>query len=182
MSDDASLKASYGKNVRIADTVIISSDVSIGKYTYVNPHSTLENCKIGNYCSISSEVNICPGEHDLYAISTYPLFARDGRPKRAPVIIGNDVLVPLNAVILKGVHVGNGAVIGAGAVVTKDVERYEIVGGVHAKHIGWHFVVEARDRIEQSMWWEKKPDEIKAIAKDKYVMRDGNRLNVRTST
>ena len=180
-SDDASLKACYGNGVSIADTVIVSSDVSIGKYSYVNPHSTLENCTVGNYCSISAGVNICPGEHDLYAISTHPLFARDEIPKRAPVVIGHDVLISLNAVILKGVHIGNGAVIGAGAVVTKDVEPYEIVGGVPAKHIGWRFDPETRERIEQSRWWEKEPNEIKVIAKDKHVIKDGNRLNARTS-
>lgn len=181
-SDDASLKACYGNGVSIADTVIVSSDVSIGKYSYVNPHSTLENCTVGNYCSISAGVNICPGEHDLYAISTHPLFARDEIPKRAPVVIGHDVLISLNAVILKGVRIGNGAVIGAGAVVTKDVEPYEIVGGVPAKHIGWRFDPETRERIEQSRWWEKEPNEIKVIAKDKHVIKDGNRLNARTST
>ena len=180
-SDDASLKACYGNGVSIADTVIVSSDVSIGKYSYVNPHSTLENCTVGNYCSISAGVNICPGEHDLYAISTHPLFARDEVPKRAPVVIGHDVLISLNAVILKGVRIGNGAVIGAGAVVTKDVEPYEIVGGVPAKHIGWRFDPETRERIEQSRWWEKEPNEIKVIAKDKHVIKDGNRLNARTS-
>ena len=164
-SDDASLKACYGNGVSIADTVIVSSDVSIGKYSYVSPHSTLENCTVGNYCSISAGVNICPGEHDLYAISTHPLFARDEIPKRAPVVIGHDVLISLNAVILKGVRIGNGAVIGAGAVVTKDVEPYEIVGGVPAKHIGWRFDPETRERIEQSKWWEKEPAEIRAIQK-----------------
>ena len=164
-SDDASLKACYGNGVSIADTVIVSSDVSIGKYSYVNPHSTLENCTVGNYCSISAGVNICPGEHDLYAISTHPLFARDEMPKRAPVVIGHGVLISLNAVILKGVHIGNGAVIGAGAVVTKDIEPYEIVGGVPAKHIGWRFDPETRERIEQSKWWEKEPAEIRAIQK-----------------
>ena len=164
-SDDASLKARYGNGVSIADTVIVSSDVSIGKYSYVNPHSTLENCTVGNYCSISAGVNTSPGEHDLYAISTHPLFARDEMPKRAPVVIGHDVLISLNAVILKGVHIGNGAVIGAGAVVTKDIEPYEIVGGVPAKHIGWRFDPETRERIEQSKWWEKEPAEIRAIQK-----------------
>ena len=160
MSDNASLRANYGKHVRIADTVTISSDVSIGKYSYINPHSTLENCFIGNYCSISAGVNICPGEHDLHAISTYPIFRRKDIPKRAPVYIGHDVLISLNAVVLKGTHIGNGAVIGAGAVVTKDVEPYEIVGGVPARHIGWRFDPETILRIEQTKWWENEPEEI----------------------
>lgn len=162
-SDDASLKARYGNGVSIADTVIVSSDVSIGKYSYVNPHSTLENCTVGNYCSISAGVNICPGEHDLYAISTHPFFARDEMPKRPSVVIGHDVLISLNAVILKGVHIGNGAVIGAGAVVTKDVEPYEIVGGVPAKHIRWRFDPETIRRIENTEWWQEEPGRIREI-------------------
>ena len=165
-SFDASLEARYGKNVSIEKNVTISADVSIGKYTYVNPHSTLENCRIGNYCSISAGVNICPGEHDLRSISTYPLFEREAFTKRAPVAIGNDVLISLNAVILKGVHIGNGAVIGAGAVVTKDVKPYEIVGGVPAGHIGWRFDEDTIHRIEQSEWWEKEPDEVREIQKE----------------
>ena len=162
-SFDASLDATYGRNVSIEKNVTVSSDVSIGKYTYVNPHTTLENCSIGNYCSISAGVNICPGEHDLQSISTYPLFEREEKEKRAPVIIGHDVLISLNVVVLRGVHIGNGAVIGAGAVVTKDVRPFEIVGGVPAKHIGWRFNEETIRKIEESVWWEKEPDEIRTI-------------------
>lgn len=78
--------------------------------------------------------------------------------KRAPVTIGNDVLVSLNAVILSGVTVGDGAVIGAGAVVTRDVAPYEIVGGVPAKHIGWRFEETERQQIADTGWWNLDRD------------------------
>jgi len=68
-------------------------------------------------------------------------------------VIGHDVLISLNAIVLSGVTVGNGAVIGAGAVVTKDVKPYEIVGGVPAKHIGWRFEEMEREMLENSQWF-----------------------------
>ena len=175
---DASLKADYGKKVMISKNVIVSADVSIGKYSYVNPRTTLENCTIGNYCSISAGVNICPEEHNLHAFSTHPLFERKERKRRKPVIIGHDVLISLNAVVLSGVHIGNGAVIGAGAVVTKDVLPYEIVAGVPAKHIGWRFDEETIKRIEKTNWWQNEPNKIKDIqiqvfSNDKDTCRKG---------
>lgn len=170
---EASLSAKYGDEVMVSSGVVISPDVSIGKYTYINPRTTIENCIIGNYCSISAGVNICPGEHDLQALSTHPRFERKDRRKREPVIIGHDVLISLNVVVLSGVHIGTGAVIGAGAVVTKDVLPYEIVAGVPAKHIGWRFDPETIKRIEETEWWKYEPDKIKTI-QIKLMSKDQN--------
>lgn len=156
-STQASLNASYEKHVHIAPQTIVTDDVSIGKYSYVNTLSSIENCTIGNYCSISSGVWICPAEHAIRHRSTHP-FAADNTVKRAPVVIGNDVLISLNAIILSGVTVGDGAVIGAGAVVTKDVQPFEIVGGVPAKHIGWRFDEAERARIADTGWWNCDKD------------------------
>ena len=166
---DASLRAHYDKEVMISKSVIVSADVSIGKYSYVNPRTTLENCIIGNYCSISAGVNVCPGEHDLQALSTHPFFERKDREKREPVIIGHDVLISLNVVVLSGVHIGNGAVIGAGAVVTKDVLPYEIVAGAPAKHIGWRFDPDMIKRIEKTEWWKEEPERIKEIQEQLFL-------------
>lgn len=152
-SINADLSAKYGKGVSIDKNTIIEPDVSIGKYSYVNKNSSLENCIVGNYCSISSLVYINPYEHALNFRSTHP-FCDIGREKRKKVIIGNDVLISLNCIILEGVSIGNGAVIAAGAVVTKDVEPYEIVGGVPARHIGWRFNKEEIKRIQDTKWWE----------------------------
>ena len=155
-STEASLQASYGQHVHIAPRTIVTDDVSIGKYSYVNTGSSIENCTIGNYCSISSGVWICPFEHDTRRRSTHPFTGSVA--KRDPVTIGNDVLISLNAIILSGITVGDGAVIGAGAVVTKDVAPFEIVGGVPAKHIGWRFEEEESQRIAQTGWWNYDRD------------------------
>ncbi len=149
----ASKKAIYEHHVGVEENTIVSEDVQIGKYSYVNTNSSIENCHIGNYCSISSGVYICPSEHNIYLRSSHP-FIESFEQKRKPVSIGHDVLISLNVIILKGVNVGNGAVIAAGAVVTKDVLPYEIVGGIPAKHIGWRFSAEEIKSIESTHWWE----------------------------
>lgn len=151
-SSKASLKATYGKGVLIAENSIVTDDVSIGMHSYLNKNSSLENCEIGNYCSISSGVYINPFEHELRKRTTHP-FAGGPIEKRKKVKIGHDVLISLNAIVLEGVNIGNGAVIAAGAVVTKDVEPYEIVGGVPSKHIGWRFTEVERKKIVQTNWW-----------------------------
>lgn len=161
-STKASLKATYGKGVLIAENSIVTDDVSIGMNSYINNNSSVENCEIGNYCSISSGVYINPFEHDLYKRTTHP-FAGEATEKRNKVKIGHDVLISLNAIVLEGVNIGNGAVIAAGAVVTKDVEPYEIVGGVPSRHIGWRFTEVERNKIMQTNWWF---DDIEVLEKN----------------
>ena len=150
----ASTKAKYGRDVLIDYNTVVEENVDIGDYSYVNKNSYIENCTIGKYCSVSSGVFICPAEHTLSNISTHPFFEPENKKiQRKPVVIGNDVLISLNAIILEGVTVNNGAVIAAGAVVTKDVKPYEIVGGVPARHIGYRFTDEEIESIENTEWW-----------------------------
>ncbi|MEH7012381.1 CatB-related O-acetyltransferase [Neobacillus niacini] len=158
----ASIKAKYGSKVLISDTTVVEDNVKIGNYSYVNRGSYIENCTIGNFCSISSGVYISPFEHDYKLRTTHPIVRlNQAPPSRPQVHIGNDVLISLNAVILEGVRIGNGAVIGAGAVVTKDVKPYEIVGGVPAKHIKYRFSPEEIDYLEDLKWWDWDIEKIK---------------------
>lgn len=161
-SINASVKANYGRGVMIDKDTIVEDNVSIGDYSYINKNSSVENCIIGKYCSISSGVYICPFEHDLESISTHPLFEmKETREKRRKkVVIGNDVLISLNAIILEGVNIGNGAVIAAGAVVTKDVEPYEIVGGIPAKQIGYRCSEKTIEYLNGYQWWDLSRKEI----------------------
>lgn len=151
-SYNASLKAKYGQAVRVDSDVRVAGDVTIGDYSYVNHDSSLQNCDIGKYCSISSNVNICPYNHNMKGITTHPIGDVQRTIKR--VTIGNDVLISLNVVILEGVHIGDGAVIGAGAVVTHDVGKYEVWGGVPAKFIHHRVPDETqRDALSKLQWW-----------------------------
>ncbi|WP_234463862.1 CatB-related O-acetyltransferase [Paracoccus caeni] len=110
------------------------------------------------------------GEHPVDTLSSHPIFygasngfripdkigvARDfSAARHTPPIIGHDVWIGANAVITRGVKVGTGAVIGAGAIVTKDVPPYAIVGGVPAKLLRMRFDEETVAKLLASEWWD----------------------------
>jgi len=146
-SDMASLKAHYGKNVRVDPGTIVTEDVSIGDESYVNRNSSLENCEIGKYCSISEGVFISTWEHNYKAVSTHPFAESEEfrKRKRDKVIIGNDVWIGLRA------------------VVTKNVMPYEIVGGIPAKHIKWRTDPETIQFLEEYRWWDKSKEQLEGI-------------------
>lgn len=103
----------------------------MGSYSHINRGCTIDargNIKIGDNVSISHGVFIMTGSHDHQA--------KDFLGKFLPIDIDDYVWIGVGAVILQNIHIGKGAVICAGAVVTKDVGAYEIVGGVPAKKIG----------------------------------------------
>ena len=157
-SSCASVHAVYGASSRIGEGVFVDKDVIIGDYSYVNRDSTVEKCDIGRYCSISSGVRINPWNHDLRHCSTSPYLGGSDKDIRERVMIGDDVLISVNVVVLSGVRLATGAVVAAGAVVTKDVEPYEIVGGVPAKHIGWRFDASQREALLKTKGLKGKPE------------------------
>lgn len=120
--------------------------VDVGNYSY-GPLKILswggenEHLTIGNFVSIAEDVEFVQGgNHRLDTITTYPIKAMISENEieaisKGPIIVGDDVWIGRGAKILSGVVVGQGAVIAAGAVVTKNIDPYEIVGGVPAKHI-----------------------------------------------
>ncbi|WP_445776043.1 CatB-related O-acetyltransferase [Shewanella sp.] len=142
---------------------------SIGKFTYFAGKGTVSNAIIGSYCSIADGVKIGIGLHPLDWISTHPstyskntifpyrLFSRT-RPftESETVTIGNDVWIGLNVIILDGVNIGNGAVIAAGSIVTKDVENYAIVAGVPAKTIRYR----EQSELTSIPWWDLDDDSL----------------------
>jgi acetyltransferase-like isoleucine patch superfamily enzyme len=129
--------------------------------------------RIGSYCSIAEDVQfLVGGNHHPEWVSTFPFRAtfglpgefEDGQPaSRGPVTIGNDVWIGLGALILSGVTVGDGAVIAAGAVVTKDVRPYAIAGGNPAREIRRRFSDEQVDALLEARWWEWPEEELISI-------------------
>ena len=131
------------------------SKVSVGNFTYgelkVISFNNNYKLEIGNYVSIAQNVTfLLDVEHNTSTISTYPFKAKvlcegDEAKGKGDIIIDDDVWIGYGATILSGVHIGQGAVIAAGTLVTKDVEPYSIVGGVPAKMIKHRFSADVID-------------------------------------
>lgn len=126
----------------------VADRVSVGKGTYgtltVHNNNPKARLVIGNYCSIADEVSfLVANEHNGKAVSTYPFpFFLDRYCEmgfRGDIVVGDDVWIGYRATILSGVTIGQGAMIAAGAVVTRDVPPYAVVGGVPAKVIRYRF-------------------------------------------
>lgn len=184
----ASVRNSFlGKNVKIGDFSRISDSVfgqnvdlqrfamiynsQMGDYSYVGRNFTCWYAKIGKFCSISWNVGIGGANHDYNRISQHAfLYAPQfGMIDSNPIYhrfdssceIGNDVWIGCNAVICRNVKIGDGAVIAAGAVVTKDVEPYTIVGGVPARFIKRRCSVDLAEKMINLEWWNLNPQLIK---------------------
>lgn len=147
----------------------------IGRYTYISSRTGVIHAEVGSFCSIAANVSIGGGAHDLNAVSTSPVFNK-GRNilKRnfaqiefAPfktTKIGNDVWIGNRSLVLQGVTIGDGAVVGAGAVVTKDVEPYTIVAGNPARVIRKRFDDETIARLLELRWWDMSEKELEKYA------------------
>ena len=156
----------------------VSMNGSIGAYTYARPDTNLQGVwAIGRYCSIANGVYIGGGEHPTDWLSTHPFQYGQAsvsqkwskrkdfpfRTKPKPVMlgaIGNDVWLGARSIIRRGVTVGDGAVVGAGAVVTKNVPPYAIVAGTPARVIRYRFPPETIDRLRRVQWWNYTADSL----------------------
>ena len=137
-------------------------DVGDGVYGPLNVlmhNKGAERLRIGNFCSIANNVTfVLASEHPYRGISTYPFKVKLGMQEleavsKGDITVGDDVWIGLNAIISSGVKIGQGAIVAAGSVVTKDVAPYSIVGGNPAKFIKWRFEDEAlRNRLDKLDW------------------------------
>jgi acetyltransferase-like isoleucine patch superfamily enzyme len=155
--------------------------VEVGEYTYGNPRvlhwGEKANLKIGKFCSIAEGVIIFLGGNHRYDwVTTYPFSALNkewseasniaGHPAtRGSVVIGNDVWIGFGATIMSGVKIGDGAVIGARAVITKDVAPYSIVGGNPAREIKKRFSDDKIEKLLEIEWWNWSIEKIKSNMK-----------------
>lgn len=152
----------------------------IGNYSYCNKNCLVQNAIIGNYCSIANDVLIGLGRHPLDKFSTSPVFYKKNNVLKSnnidvkdtnfdeykPIKIGNDVWIGARAIIMDGVTIANGAVIAAGAIVTKDIPAYAIAAGVPSKIIRYRFRDTVIQKLEESKWWEKEPKKLSLLMKE----------------
>ncbi len=169
--------------VRLWGTSIINKDCSIGAFSFINSETTIfPQTHIGRYCSIGKKCEIAPGDHPLDWLSTsvfqygmhshFPDHNEDciqitrQSEDNSQTTIGNDVWIGSLSLIKRGVTIGNGAVIAAGSVVTKDVPPYAIVGGVPAKVIKYRFDEEIIAKLLTLEWWTLLPEQMKDVMFD----------------
>ena len=160
--------------------ILVSADprVSVGEMTYGNPRFMLwdqsERIEIGKYCSIAEDVTIFGGgEHRTDWVTTYPLRIAFGSPlahtdghpaTKGPTRIGNDVWIGYRAIVMSGVTVGDGAVIAAGAVVSRDVPAYAITAGNPARVKSLRFAPEIVAELLEVKWWNWPLERVEASA------------------
>jgi acetyltransferase-like isoleucine patch superfamily enzyme len=161
----------------------IDGRVTVGAFTYGVGHDTVllfkdsDRVHVGKYCSFAHGVKvIASGEHNYRAVANFPFYAHflsEGAEKdtfsKGDVRIGNDVWIGMRATILSGVKVGDGAVIAAGAVVTKDIPPYAIVGGVPAQVINYRFSKEVISALLEIKWWDWDDETVRKNIDDFYL-------------
>ena len=174
------------KTVTYVKPTITNPNIIVGEFTYfsdtdfekhVTHHYEFNGDKliIGKFCQIAAGVNFVMNgaNHQMNAVSTYPFYIFEGwdeplpdksdMPLKGDTVIGNDVWIGQNAVILPGVHIGDGAIIGLNSVVGSDVPPYTVVAGNPAKPIRKRFDDELIELLERLQWWDKPVDEINTL-------------------
>ena len=166
-------QSKIASNVHILENCVINHS-SINSYSYIGKDCQVQHATIGRFCSIGSYVSIGLGSHPINNFSTSPLFYRKKNTlniklvehdldfkEYKPINIGHDVWIGTRALIMDGVNIGNGAIIAANSVVTKDVPPYSIVGGAPAKIIRYRFDEAKITNLLNSNWWEMNLLDIK---------------------
>ena len=175
----------YDKEIYVKPT-IKNSNIIVGDFTYIadsefESHVTHhyewngDKLIIGKFCQIAAGVEFVMNgaNHQMNAVSTFPFYTLEGwdmeppaasdMPLKGDTVIGNDVWIGQNAVILPGVHIGDGAIIGANSMVGSDVSPYTIVAGNPATEIRKRFDDELIQLLLDFKWWNKSVEEINQL-------------------
>jgi len=172
-------RTSLGEYVGVRRRASISGS-DIGRYSYIGEDCLIANAQIGSFCSIAPGVTIGGGTHPSRDwVSTAPVFygMQESRQEACFVsktlfdgncrtVIGHDVWIGFGAIILPGVTLGNGVIVGAGAVVTKSVPDYQIVAGIPAKCIRDRFAADEIAWLQETQWWNWSEEKLRQMAPD----------------
>jgi virginiamycin A acetyltransferase len=164
-------EVSVGKNCLI-HKALLSGSIEIGRNTTINGpatefHSMIHPIKVGSFCSIARQTAIQEVNHNSNTVTTY--FIRKNvfqegvnadAISKGPVIIGNDVWIGTQCVILSGVTVGDGAIVAANTVVNRDVPPYAIVAGTPAKVLRYRFDQNIIEQLLELQWWNWTDEKI----------------------
>ncbi len=175
----------YDREIYIKPTVK-KPNIIVGEFSYIadsdfESHVTHlydwngDKLIIGKFCQIAAGVEFVMNgaNHQMNAVSTFPFYtleawnmeppAPDDLPHKGDTVVGNDVWIGQNAVILPGVHIGDGAIIGANSVVGSDVAPYTIVAGNPARVLRKRFDDTLTDLLLRFRWWDKPVEEIDCL-------------------
>jgi virginiamycin A acetyltransferase len=175
----------YDKEIYVKPT-IQNPNIVVGDFTYIadsefETHVThfypwsKDKLIIGKFCQIADGVEFVMNDanHQMNAVSTFPFYTLEGWDMEAPdaadmpfkgdTVIGNDVWIGQNAVILPGTHIGDGAIIGANSVIGNRVAPYSIVIGNPARILRKRFDDELIDLLLRFRWWDKSIEEINRL-------------------
>lgn len=151
-------------------------NTTIGKYSYIGNFCTIVYSEIGNFCSVADNCIIGGANHPIKQISTSPVF-QEGQNilkknfydhKFKPYVttnIGNDVWIGNNCLVKAGITISDGAIIGMGSVVTKDVGPFEIWAGNPAKLIRYRFEDDVIEKLVNIKWWDFQDEKIQSVSK-----------------
>ena len=162
IGDDTTVaRCKIGKKVALNRRSYFNDSI-IGDFSYAGSNTTMNYASVGKFCSLARNVDIGGFDHDYHKVTTMPMFrfrqlSEGGKPEvgeKELCMVGNDVWIAAGAQVLHKVSVGDGAVIGGGAVVTKNVPPYAIVAGVPARIIKFRFNEKIIEELLNIKWWD----------------------------
>lgn len=163
------MNSTFSDYVRVDRYNHVDSSI-IGKYSYTGKNTTILHAQIGSFTSISWNVTLGGANHDYNRGTQHPILYDSNlgfvdEPiydrYKEPLIIGSDVWIGANAVILRGVKIGHGAVIGANSVISRDVPPYAICVGSQGRIVKYRFPKATVDEMLAIRWWEWSNEKIK---------------------
>lgn len=176
------------KSVCFIKNIITRPNITVGEYTYYDDVNGAEKFEehvthhyeflgdkliIGKFCAIAKGIEFVMNgaNHRMKSVTTYPFNIMgsgwekctptlEGLPYKGDTVIENDVWIGQNVTVMPGIHIGNGAIIGANSVVTKDIPAYHIAGGNPCKIIKKRFDDELILYLQELKWWDWSPEKI----------------------